>query len=128
MIRAPARNQFQSRLRRKARNRGRIRIAENSAVSDGLKPILTRACAAYLLHERRGAQAADRVEHFHLSNGARLERINWLGNPSEDGLAQSAGLMVNYLYRLQDIEKNHESYTVKGKIAASGAVQRLTRL
>jgi len=102
--------------------------AKNIAVSDGLKPILTRACAAYLLHERRGAQAADRVEHFHLSNGARLERINWLGNPSEDGLAQSAGLMVNYLYRLQDIEKNHESYTVKGKIAASGAVQRLTRL
>ena len=64
---------------------------------------------------------------FHLGNGARLERINWLGDLSPKGLRESAGFMVNYLYRLEDIEKNHEAYANQGTIAASSAVKKLLR-
>ncbi|MEQ1890789.1 MAG: malonyl-CoA decarboxylase family protein, partial [Alphaproteobacteria bacterium] len=59
-----------------------------------------------------------------LSNGARIERINWLGDQSQKGMAQSHGLMVNYLYKLGDVEKNYERY-VSGHIAASPAIRDL---
>ena len=50
------------------------------------------------------------MARFHLGNGARLERLNFLADTSARGLQQSHGLMVNYLYDLDDIEKNHEAY------------------
>ncbi|HZD25981.1 MAG TPA: malonyl-CoA decarboxylase family protein, partial [Alphaproteobacteria bacterium] len=59
------------------------------------------------------------------TNGARLERINWMADHSANGMRQSLGMMVNYLYRLGDIEKNHEAYTGNGRVVASTAVQRL---
>jgi malonyl-CoA decarboxylase len=90
-----------------------------------LEPVLMRLCAGYLLQAKHGDRALDRVAHFHLSNGARLERLNWLADTSANGLGQSAGIMVNYLYRLADIEKNHEAYRGAGKIAAATAVKRL---
>lgn len=90
-----------------------------------LKPMLMRLCAHYLLEVKRGKNAWDRVEHFHLSNGARVERINWLGDLSAKGMAQSAGLMVNYRYKLDEIEANHEAYTGEGRIAAATAVRSL---
>lgn len=92
-----------------------------------LKPILLRLCAAYLLNARRGRQAYDRVGHFHLSNGAKIERVNWGADRSAKGLEQSAGMMVNYLYQLSQIEKNHESYSGNGEIACSGGVARLAK-
>ena len=63
--------------------------------------------------------------HFHLSNGARLERLNWLANPSVAGLRRSYGIMVNYVYAPEDIETNHEAYRDSGAIAASSAVRTL---
>jgi malonyl-CoA decarboxylase len=90
-----------------------------------LKPVLLRLCARYLLLERRGANARDRVAHFHLGNGARVERLNWLGDRSAKGLAQSAGLMVNYRYKIDEIEANHEAYTGEGRITAAPAVRGL---
>jgi malonyl-CoA decarboxylase len=93
-----------------------------------LKPILQRLCAKYLLSAKKGRQAYDRVSHFHLSNGAKIERINWAADLSEKGFGQSAGMMVNYLYQLSDIEKNHENYTGGGKIAVSSAVSKMARL
>jgi malonyl-CoA decarboxylase len=69
----------------------------------------------------------DPVARFHLGNGARLERIGWLGDRSPKGLRESAGLMVNYLYDLDDIEKNHEAYANQGDVAASGAVRKLLK-
>ena len=69
----------------------------------------------------------DAVARFHLGNGARLERINWLGDCSARGMRESAGLMVNYLYDLDEIEKNHEAYANHGKIAAPSAVRRLLK-
>ncbi len=86
---------------------------------------LLKLCARYLTSAKKGRQALDRVAHFHLANGARIEQINWAADLSDKGLHQSAGMMVNYLYKLPDIEKNHESYSGSGGIAASSAVRKL---
>jgi malonyl-CoA decarboxylase len=90
------------------------------------EPVL-RAAAWYFLHARNTRGPRDQVARFHLGNGARLERLNWLGDTSERALRQSHGLMVNYLYDLEDIEKNHEAYAEQQTVVASNAVTRLAR-
>jgi malonyl-CoA decarboxylase len=93
-----------------------------------LREPLIRLCARYLLRERApSGRALDPVAHFHLSNGARIEQLNWLGDISAKGLQQSAGIMVNYLYRLGEIETNHEAYRGEGRIAVSSALRNLAR-
>jgi malonyl-CoA decarboxylase len=92
-----------------------------------LEKILMRLMARYLLDEKKGRRAVDPVEHFHLSNGARVERINWLADTSEKGLAQSAGIMVNYLYSLKHIDDNHEAYVSEGMIPVSRSVREYAR-
>ncbi len=67
----------------------------------------------------------DPVARFHLGNGAKLERINWLGNVSTKGIAESFGIMVNYLYDPDTIEANHESFTNGGVVARSPEVEAL---
>ncbi len=94
-----------------------------------LREPLLRLCARYLLRERApSGRALDPVAHFHLSNGARVERLNWLGDISPKGLQQSAGIMVNYLYRLGDIEANHEAYRGEGRVVALAQVRNLARV
>ncbi len=92
-----------------------------------LRPVLEPLAARYLLQEKRGQRALDPVQNFHLSNGARLERINWLGDTSQNGMEGAAGFMVNYLYKLADIEQNHEAYRGRGKITTAAAVRRLLK-
>jgi len=93
-----------------------------------LEEPLMRAAAWYFLRAKTSrGQPVDPVARFHLGNGARLERINWLGDTSEKAIAQGAGLMVNYQYDLDDIEKNHEAYAEGRVVVASGNVQRLLR-
>jgi len=100
----------------------------NEALADVLKSPLTRLCARYLVEEkRREGRAADPVAHFHLSNGAAIERINWLGDTSSNGIRQSAGMMVNYVYHLGKIEDNHEAYSARGKVSISGGVKTLLK-
>jgi malonyl-CoA decarboxylase len=93
-----------------------------------LEDPLMRAAAWYFLRARnqRGTPI-DPVARFHLGNGARLERINWLADTSDRAITQAHGLMVNYLYDLDDIEKNHEAYAEGRTVVASNAVQRLLR-
>jgi malonyl-CoA decarboxylase len=90
-------------------------------------PILERLCARYLLHETTGNRARDPVAHFHLSNGARIERINQQADTSEKGARESATLMVNYLYDPARIDEYHEAYAGERKRNASTAVRRLAR-
>jgi malonyl-CoA decarboxylase len=106
----------------------RPRWHEDAALREALRAPLLRLCARYLLTEKnpRG-QALNAVAHFHLTNGARVERLDWLADLSSKGLQQSAGLMINYVYRLSEIEQNHEAYTAAGKIAASAAMSRLAK-
>jgi malonyl-CoA decarboxylase len=101
---------------------------EDEAIAGALKGPLLRLAARYLVNEKTArGRAADGVAHFHLSNGARIERLDWLGDRSPKGLQQSAGIMINYLYRLSDIEENHEAYTGEGRVAASPAIMRLLK-
>jgi malonyl-CoA decarboxylase len=99
----------------------------DAALRKAAEPVLLRLCARYLLNESNGKRARDPVAHFHLSNGARIERINPLGDTSEKGAKESATLMVNYLYDPAKIEDYHEDYAGEGKRNASTTVRRLAR-
>jgi len=101
---------------------------EDETISAAVEPILMRLCTRYLLNEKElSGRAKDPVAHFHLTNGALVERLCWKGNTSEVGMSRSYGLMVNYLYKLDKIEENHESYTGEGKIKASSNFKRLLK-
>jgi malonyl-CoA decarboxylase len=95
-------------------------------LADQVEPPLLRAAAWYYMRARNGrGLPADSVARFHLGNGARLERLDFLADTSERALKQSYGLMVNYLYDLDYIERNHEAYAQQRAIVASSAVSRL---
>ncbi len=91
------------------------------------EPVLARLCARYLLIEGKGRRALDPVAHFHMTNGARLERINVLGDTSDKGAKEGATMMVNYLYDPAKIEEYHEAYVGEGKRNAASAVRKLAR-
>ena len=104
--------------------------SRDPVVLRAVEPVLVRLCAAYLLNESAAAnpkRARDPVAHFHLSNGARVERISMLADTSEKGIRESATLMVNYLYDPSRIEDYHEDYAGDGRRNASTAVRRLAR-
>jgi len=92
-----------------------------------LQKTLMALCAYYLVHARAHSEPADSVARFHLGNGARLERLNWLADVSNHGLRQSAGLMVNYLYQLDNVETNHEIYVKDHRVVASSSLKKLAR-
>ena len=96
-----------------------------------LRDPLSRLAARYLASAKQGGgesgPPADPVSRFHLGNGARVERLNYLGDSSAKGFRQSFGLMVNYLYSPDDIEANLEAFATQGSIAMSAAVRRLAK-
>jgi malonyl-CoA decarboxylase len=89
-----------------------------------LRAFLLSCAAQYLGREQQQGKPADPVARFHLGNGARIERLNWGGDPSGKGLKQSYGLMVNYLYDLRRLDK-HRALLAQGKIPISGAIEAL---
>ncbi len=101
--------------------------ADPSRVETLRKPVEALAAEYFLRGKGRDSRSADSVARFHLGNGARLERINWLGDASVKALREGAGLMVNYLYDLDSIEANHEAYANFGVVAASSAVKRMSK-
>jgi malonyl-CoA decarboxylase len=88
---------------------------------------LTTLCAQYLLHAKRENEPADAVARFHLANGASLERLNWMADQSRAGIQRSFGLMANYVYRLDELEKNHDAYARVFRVNAARAIERLAR-
>ncbi len=92
-----------------------------------VRKALLPLCAYYLLHATRNNEPADVVARFHLGNGARVERLNWLADTSARGMQRAAGLMVNYLYRLDQVEENHEIYVKEHRAVASHEMRRLAR-
>lgn len=99
-----------------------------SAQSDEMKTLIEPLAAAYfLLAKDKRQRPIDNVARFHLGNGARLEYINWLGDRSVRALHEGGGLMVNYLYDLDDIESNHEAFANEGQIAASAQVRKMLK-
>jgi malonyl-CoA decarboxylase len=100
---------------------------QDKALVRALREPLLQVAAHYLLHARRNDKPVDPVARFHLGNGARVERLNWMADTSEKGLAQSWGIMVNYLYDPDRIENNLEAYAADGRIDAASAVRRQAR-
>jgi malonyl-CoA decarboxylase len=101
---------------------------EDPALHEKLRGMLMPLAAHYFVNARnKEGRPVDAVARFHLGNGARLERLNWLGDPSPKGLKQSAGLMVNYLYVPKDIEKNHEAYANDSSVVAAPAIAKQAR-
>ena len=109
-------------------------LTEQKPILAGLNPAnatkqqrqeLIRSCARYLTAVLASGRAVDPVAHFHLNNGASIERINWLADPSVKGIDRSFGLMVNYSYRPLRIERNHEQYVRQARCAVSGDVRIL---
>jgi malonyl-CoA decarboxylase len=101
---------------------------QDKACEEQLKAAIRPLAARYLVDEKnRHGLPLNPVARFHLGNGAELHRINWLGDISDKGFKQAAGLMVNYLYVLDDIERNHENYTAKATVACSSEVRDLAR-
>lgn len=98
---------------------------EAGGIPDELESALLSLCAYYLLNAKRGREPIDPVARFHLSNGAALERVHWRADSSTIGVKRSASIMVNYAYRLKDIEKNHEKYFADSEVVASADVRRL---
>jgi malonyl-CoA decarboxylase len=91
-----------------------------------VEAVLLPLAARYFVRERAtGRRPVDPVARFHLGNGARLERLNFLADRSAKAMRQSHGLMVNYFYKLDDIEANHEALAQHGEIAASPEVRKL---
>ena len=100
---------------------------EDAAAAAEIQRQLIRLCAHYLLYAKQGRDPLDPVARFHLGNGARLERLNWLGDTSPSGMRRAAGLMVNYVYRLGEVERNHEAYARDGRVAAARRFEVLAR-
>jgi malonyl-CoA decarboxylase len=99
---------------------------ERGELTSAIEPVLQRAAALYLLRAKAAnGKPLDPVARFHLGNGARLERINMAADLSAKGLSQSHGVMVNYLYDLAAIEKNHEIYAESGEVVCASAVRKI---
>ncbi|MBL8376301.1 MAG: malonyl-CoA decarboxylase family protein [Burkholderiales bacterium] len=106
---------------------------DDAKLSAELRAPLMSLAAQYLLEAKRGAgpapaQPLDAVARFHLGNGARAERLQWLADRSPKGLSQSHGLMVNYLYDLDEIEANVTRLSTSGEVAAGPRMQRLAQI
>ena len=90
--------------------------------------VLLRLVATYLLRAKtHSGRPLDPVARFHLGNGARLERIHAGADLSSKGLDEAAGFMVNYLYDINRIKKNHEAFAERGEVVVSSVVKRLAR-
>ena len=105
--------------------------ADDAKLARSLRDPLRRLAARYLATAKQGGGESgpplDPVARFHLGNGARVERLNYLADCSAKGFRQSFGLMVNYLYSLDDIETNLEAFASAGSIAMSATVRRLAK-
>lgn len=99
---------------------------KNPEISEILKKPTLRLCAHYLIKVKRYNShcAYDPVANFHLSNGAKIEHIHWMADLSKRGLQNSAGIMLNYHYRLDKININHEAYMSGGNIHASSDARK----
>ncbi|MGY4226990.1 malonyl-CoA decarboxylase [Bradyrhizobium sp. USDA 4503] len=97
----------------------------DAATCETRRPVLMKLCAQYLTRSPASGNRIDPVARFHLGNGARLERINWLGNTADRAMAESFGIMVNYLYDHDSIERNHEAFARVGEIVRSPQVDAL---
>ena len=99
--------------------------ASDAKLAEALREPMEKLCARYLLKEKSGGQPLDPVANFHLNNGARVQGLFWLADPSARGMRQSYAMMVSYRYDPEEVDRNHERFLHNGQIAASPRVLRL---
>lgn len=123
-------------LRKTARSVDDHALVDSLSTQEGLAAVNRESAHAYLLeratgyflHERdKAGRPCDPVARFHLGNGARLERVNLAADTSPNGLRQSGGLMVNYLYDLSRLEENHEAFVERGKVVTGKPFEEQAR-
>ena len=95
------------------------KIKKSDQLSKIKDDLLTCLGEYFFKSERSDKMPNDPVARFHLGNGASLEQINFLGDTSSNGIKLSGGLMVNYLYDLEKVEQNHETFVSEKKINIS---------
>ncbi len=106
---------------------GLTRWLEKQGRTMPLDPLAQRQITAhYLVHAKRpDGGPVDPVGRFHLNNGALVHAVHAGADTSENGIRQSGGVMVNYLYDLAQITQNHEKFATSGTVAASSEVRSL---
>ncbi len=95
-------------------------------VNSSLRRMLLRCAAYYLSRALVDGKPVDSVARFHLGNGARIERLNWAGDPSSKGMKQSCGMMVNYLYDLKRLDR-YRANLLQGKVPASAGIEEFLK-
>ncbi len=101
---------------------------KDESLRNALHGPLLRLAAQYLVKAKgRDGRTRDPVAHFHLSNGAIMERLNWMGDSSLNGIRQSSGMMINYLYNLDRIEDNHEAYSGARQVKTSSSIKNILK-
>ena len=111
----------------KFRETNTISMAADTLISNAEQnEELVALCAYYLFAEKQPGTVFpyDPVARFHLRNGAQIERINWSADGSVNGLRQSLGMMVNYVYDGKVVARNHEAFVNDGNVAASNAIRQ----
>lgn len=103
-------------------------IADHMPPAEAREPLLSLACHYLSQVKGRGHLSKDPVAHFHLSNGAQIAQLNWLADSSAKGLQQSAGIMVNYLYQLPQIESRSQDYSQQGSVSLAQSLKPLLKL
>ena len=89
------------------------------------KEAIIKLVSHYIVNEKnRDGLPLNDVSRFHLGNGAIVEDVIINANISENGFKRSFGVMVNYLYELKNIEKNHEEYMNKKKVILSDKLKK----
>jgi malonyl-CoA decarboxylase len=104
-----------------------LAAAESALSLEAQSPVrqmLLQCAAHYLSHAIEDGKPVDPVARFHLGNGAKIERLNWAGDPSAKGIKQSYAMMVNYLYDLKRLDQNR-SQMAKQKLPLSSAIADL---
>ena len=89
------------------------------SITNNQKQIMGNSLKYFFRSNRKDNLPNDPVSRFHIGNGAVLEKINFMGNESEKALNESLGLMVNYLYDINNVEKNHEKFVLDKELNAS---------
>lgn len=99
--------------------------SDEPELAAALQQPMERMLAHFIVNVRKGKGPLDPVARFHLGNGARLERVNFLGDISRKGFNQSYGMMVNYRYVPEEIDENVAAFTGGKRPAVSEGVAAL---
>ena len=108
---------------------GFVKWLEKKSLQDNLDDdnLMTQAILYLTESEREDNSPNDPVAKFHLGNGAILEKINLNADPSTKGMSQSKGVMVNYLYNLELLERNHELFFKTKNVQVSDGIKSLKK-